>query len=531
MKNPFHVIKKINSFVRKQLAFDTREKILFEHFSQIPKSVVSKKNIALVQCVEDPFYFALFGQIICSLRKDQDLWVDQYIFRSLNVNEMVSINRFLFLRLIVNSLAIKKWRLLFSSFCNAVANRSTSIKPISDTSDFFWALKVWRNLPDRTSLSQLHIDEILVGDLINDSYLRFRPAHTINLADFYLAILIWQAKREIRRLESYFARNKPKIFLTSYCTYIQHGIPVRVALKHKVNTYSFSNYQEFAKTLTLTDYVHTKNPESYAMDFLAMEDKVGKLALAEKALKARISGELDNAIAYMRNSPYVNNGIEPPNLSGKAIIFLHDFYDSPHVYHDMVFPDFWVWVCTAIENLKLNGIDFYVKAHPNQVALSSQVMDMLLNKFPDIKLIDSRISNRQIAEAGLSCAITVHGTIAHEMAYLGVPSIASARHPHVSFQFTRTAKTKEEFVDLLKNFSYCGISKNQMREQSLIFYYMHNLNFSENDKLVQDHLLMMRNAYASIDVDSEALLKLMEKLTFQESYNRYIAQLSGILEK
>jgi len=156
---------------------------------------------------------------------------------------------------------------------------------------------------------------------------------------------------------------------------------------------------------------------------------------------------------------------------------------------------------------------------------------MLLRKYPDVKLIDSRISNRQLAEADLSCAITVHGTIAHEMAYLGVPSIASARHPHVSFQFTRTAKTNEEFVNLLKTFEYCCISQNQMREQSIIFYYMHNMNFSENEKLVQDYLLTMRNVCASIDTDNEVLLKLLEKLTFQESYNRYISELSCILGK
>jgi len=490
------------------------------------RAAESFKEVVLVQCVEDLYYFGLFGQIVSSLREKNAIRVEQYVLRSLRVGEAKSLFTFIVSRLFINPLHSFKWIRLYGSFCDGVGYRSTSFRPIADGIDFYCAWICWRSLTDKASLVGLKMDEIAVGDLINDSFLRCKPASTVDLKDTYLLILLWQACRDVRRAKAYFSHVRPKLYLTSYSTYIQHGVPVRVALQYGVRVFSFGNYQEFTKELTLNDWVHTKNPDGYAKEFLRLDRQDERLALAEAALSARLSGGADSATAYMKKSAYAESGDPVPDVRGAMVIFLHDFYDSPHVYREMVFPDFWEWVCFTIETLKSANIRFFVKPHPNQINLSDRVLSELKQRYPGLSMISSSITNKQLAESGMSCAVTVYGTVAHEMAYLGVPTIACAHHPHISFDFCRTAHNRDEYADLLQNSTRFMIDKAAMHRESLIFYYMHNLNLSEEMKVLRDASMVFRMACERNDGqhDPVEMLKNIAKLSgFQTHFAKMIS--------
>jgi hypothetical protein len=521
MFKAFGIFKKLTSFLRWHLSLDQQQVALFQYFNEAnkKKNTLAPKGVILVQCVEDNFYFGLFGQIVTSLRERQSIRVEQFVLRSLNVGESKSIRIFIKRRLI-NGLVNYKWTRLYNSFCNGIGYRSTSLQLRGDTSDFYNALFCWRGIADRAALIDLVINEVPVGDLINDSYLRCKPAPTVELSDIYLLLLIWQAYRDIRRAKKYFTQTRPTLYLTSYSTYIQHGIAVRVALQCDVPVYSFGNYQEFAKKLTMQDWVHTKNPDLYANEFSKLNDQATKLALAETTLTARMSGSIDRATAYMKKSAYIDTGESVPNVEEAAVIFLHDFYDSPHVYRGMVFPDFWEWACFTIETLSAQRIPFFVKPHPNQIKLSDAALNELIRRYPTTRIISSSITNRQLAEAGMSCAITVYGTVAGEMAFLRIPSITCAHHPHVNFEFCKTANNKFEYAELLANCSNPTHDKFELKRQSMIFYYMHNLNLNADNGALLDAIRELRSLSESIDETS--IVYILKKLSALNGYKDYI---------
>jgi hypothetical protein len=65
-------------------------------------------------------------------------------------------------------------------------------------------------------------------------------------------------------------------------------------------------------------------------------------------------------MSYMRSTAYGKPADEVPMASKTpVVIFLHDFYDSPHIYHDLVFNDFWEWVCFTIETSRSSGIALF----------------------------------------------------------------------------------------------------------------------------------------------------------------------------
>jgi hypothetical protein len=487
------------------------------------------KKIVLVQCVEDIYYYGLFGKIANALTALGDVRIEQFVLRSVNVGESGTIIKFLYLRLLFNRLLNFKWISLYRAFCDGIAYRNTeTISYAALARDFGRAFRVWRKLNTRDDLTNLVIDDIRVGDLVNDTYLRFKPAPTVDLGDRYLLAVIWQAFADVRRAKKYFSRAMPVLYLTSYSTYTQHGIPVRVALRQGVKVFAFGNYQEFSKALTLEDWVHTKNPLKYAEDFSRLDNPKEKLAEADKALAMRMNGGIDTATAYMKTSAYIQSEETPQNLNGAIVVFLHDFFDSPHVYYDMVFPDFWTWITFTLDVLIAAKIRFFIKPHPNQIGLSGNVIETLKKEYPEIELLSSKITNTQLAEAGIACAITIYGTVAHEMAYLQIPSITCARHPHVAFDFCKNARNEFEYKNALFDYA-SSMDKQRMREQSLAFYWMHNLNMSEAEKALSSTLMSYRMLCAAENSEPGMLENVLENLEKQDAFGEYINMLSGIL--
>ena len=126
----------------------------------------------------------------------------------------------------------------------------------------------------------------------------------------------------------------------------------------------------------------------------------------------------------------------------------------------------------------------------------------------------------------MTCAVTVYGTVAHEMAYMGVPTIASAHHPHISFEFCKTAKNKSEYAELLKNFNQLDFNQTEMKRQSLIFYYMHNLNLAADEKSLTDAVSKLRQFYDNSEVkQTRNQMDILAEIENCPAFDAYISRL------
>lgn len=488
-------LKKIPTFIRWVLMPDRMQRALYGYFKKLNYLHAKKVNkipIVLVQCVEDTFYFGLFGQIISSIQSNKAVQVEQFIFRCMNVGESRTILFFLRCRFI-NYFYNYRWSRLYSAFCKRVGYTSTSFQPVGDLVNLWIAWRIYKSLISKENLVELTIDGVWIGDLINDSYIRCKPAPTVDILDGYLCLVIWQALRDMSRSRKYFSRKKPCIYLTSYSVYIQHGIAARVALTQGVHVYVFGNLQELYKKLSQDDVWHTKNPDNYLRDYESNEEKDEKLFLAEKSLLERISGGIDAATSYMAQSAYTQSVMLKQDLNGYAVLFMHDFFDSPHGYRDMIFADFWEWAVFTVDSLCHHNIPLVIKPHPNQSLHDKRVLSLLQKKYPKLVFLDYRLTNKQLVDGGIRCGITVYGTVAGELAFLGVPSITCSHNPHVNFNFCLNSKNKSEYFLKLGSIPFLNIDKDLMKKHSLIFYYSHNLSGSIKDIALRNELSSIRS--------------------------------------
>ncbi len=432
-------------------------------------------DVLAFQSVSDKFYFLLFGAFRSRLAARADLVVVRSVSGAVGSGWSSELKR----SALIAWLWSGPWIRAYGPAIDRVAYRcATWMHPFADFRDWIRSRSFWTLLQEQAVSGNysLQIDGIEAADLVISSYLRFKPAPEFSASDPFVRRLIWQALRDVRQAHAYFGTVKPRWYLTSYTSYLEHGIPARVALQHGVDVWSFGNLSRFGKKLTPSDPYQTVNSSRYREDFHSLSRPSDLLEVAREQLGKRLSGGIDAATSYMRRSAYGQSSESlPAGLKGAVVIFLHDFYDSPHVYPDLVFDDFWQWVCFTIETLQAEGVSFFLKPHPNQIELSDEALRHLRQKYPGLNWVPVAITNVQLAQAGISCGVTVYGTVAHELAYLGVPSIGCARHPHHAFDFCRTARTRKEYAGMLKTYATLPVPKDEMRRQALVFYYMHNL--------------------------------------------------------
>jgi hypothetical protein len=457
-------------------------------------SFLKKKNSktikTCIQLVRDPFYFLLFGVIILELQKylrvKNRAIVVQGISGSVGFNLRSEIQR----AAPIAWIGTMQWvRAYGNIILPKIAYRSSTwFFPLKDLHSLLEAICLWKKFK-RTIVKSysLKYHKIEIGDLVVDTYLRFRPSAKFIINDLFVLKIIWQAIRDIKKSESYFAKEKPDIYFASYSVYLEHGIPVRVAIKHNIKTYVFGNFQIFGKKLTKIDYYQTSGCDKYKQLFNSLSHKVKKLKKAES----------------------------------QVVIFLHDFYDSPHIYKNFIFVDFMQWLLFTIKVLKKNDVNFYIKQHPNKITLNAKIIKDLKLLIPEEHWLPENINTKQLVMQGMTCGITAYGTVAHELAYLGVPSICCSSHPHYSFDFCKTANNKEEYEFFLKKYYHTPLSKAEMRKQALAFYYMHNLYGTSDDISIRSKFLELYKACSNKKISWTKVFYRLNDLIAENSFKKF----------
>lgn len=476
----------------------------------------------VAQSVPDKFYFLLFGALrtrFPALRAD--LVVVRAISGAVGTGWLAEVKR----SPPVAWLATQPWLRAYGGLFDGAAYRCANAgAPLQRLRDWLRANRLWQQLQAAPEPVSLVIDGIEVGDLLVDSYLRFRPSPEFDVRDPFVRRLIWQTLKDVRRARAYFGHDKPTFYLTSYTTYLEHGIPARAALQAGVPVWSFGNLNQFGKKLSLENSFHTADFSGYRSTFENLDRQAERLQLAREQLELRLSGGIDAATSYMRQSAYGQSHVEMPvGLNGAVVVFLHDFYDSPHVYPDLVFDDFWRWICFTIDVLQKSDIPFFLKPHPNQIALSDEALGRLRQKYPTLQWLPHGVSNVQLAQAGIACGVTVYGTVAHELAYLGIPSIGCARHPHHTFDFCRTARTQAEYEDMLKTPTLLPVPKPDMQRQALSFYYVHNLYGEDDARTLQRAFLEFWKACNIGPATEGTVLSSFRALVTLPAFDRFVA--------
>lgn len=308
-----------------------------------------------------------------------------------------------------------------------------------------------KNIDD---LLQLHVREIKVGDLIYDSYLRFKPAPTLNFEDQkYLRDLYNYAAKVLVEFNSVITNKRYDLYVSTYCSYIEHGIPVRLCLKNNVPVICTGAQNQILVQPTKEFPFHKRNFHNYS-NWITPCNRENILTLGQNILRSRFKGEIDPVTGYMKQSAFsgvIKTDLISPGIN-KCIILAHDFFDSPHVYGDMLFADYYKWLEFVLSIAsECSSHTYFCKPHPNAVKDSLQYYEKFKDQFPKINFLDPKVSNNLIIESGFACGFTLNGTVGHEFPYGGIPIVSAGENPHSSFSFCIIPKNLDELIQFIRN--------------------------------------------------------------------------------
>lgn len=440
----------------------------------IKKNNVQKK--VLIQCSKDYSHFYICSQFL----KNENL---NNIYGFIPYQQYYNSFQTLFifprlLQVLKNYLYNKKWIKLYRKIGVKIIYKPNNISVLHKLYNFYNALKFFKSFSSKKDLLNFKYKNICSGKLIYNTYLRFSKKPSLEIEDFNLVFYIASSLNQI----DYFSKIKLESFDDFYAfslSYIGSGIPLKVIKKSKINSYvyvgDFGNSSTFKK-LEADDYLQVKNHWNYRYDFKKLKNKMIKIDSALKNFQLRFIG--DNDLNYLNYNQYkYENKYLGSKLDG--VVFLHDYCDSPHVFRNMVFNDFYEWTLFLIDIVRKNNLNIGFKPHPNQVPSSKKIIQKLIDQYDDILWIDQNISNQSIFNSGINFGTSVYGTVLTELAFHKITPISCGDNPSSEYSFCLQAKNKDHYRDLILNRTKIKFDKNKINEIGE-YYYMNYMHKTKN---------------------------------------------------
>lgn len=434
---------------------------------------------------------------------------------------------------ILNKLFTEKQDKIYTSLGGTVIHRNTNTFHNSTIINAEFS-RIKKGIANKHDVLNITIETIKIGDLVYDTYLRFADKSTLDIKDPFLDKIIIQALHIYYNFKTCLESNNIVALVNSYTTYTKHGIIARLCLNKNIPVYTpLCGFISIVHKVIKSFPTHRNNHFTYSKLFNALDNKQEIISKYKILFEKRFEGVVDSATSYMKESAFSGNDnpeLKTIDWNNTVVLLAHCFFDSPHIYRDLLFPDFYEWMTFTLDELKKQKeLTILVKQHPNGMPQNDGIFAELKEKYKNdkIRFIDKKTSQLQIINSRPKAIITAYGTAAAEFSYQDFPVLTIYDNPFTSFDFTHMAKSIEEYKTMLQNITLLKSKCN--REAIIEYYYMHNYFFlngrdsdylsflkfrddSYSDNFLKAYLpLMNQNYFKMLDESIQEGLDLIDK--------------------
>ena len=350
--------------------------------------------------------------------------------------------------------------------------------------NFFYKKKITKE-----KILKLRISNILIGDIIYDSFMHQYKKETIEVYDplfiryfekFVATYFFWV---------DYLKENKVNTVISSHPTYLD-GLPSRIGIHLNIRCFivGYNRVYSLNKKIIYPQREHI----SFKKTFSKLTPQSKKLALikAKSKIKKRFQGKLGDMI-YLTKTAFGSikkKKVLVPSNKKKILIAAHSLSDAPHARGQGIFVDFYEWLKFLFKLSKNTNYDWYIKCHPNFHEYDDKTIEIikdLVKKNKNVKWVPPLTSHNQLIKEGINLALTVDGSIGLEYPYFNIPVFNASRfNSHMNYKFNEHPQTIKEYKNLILNFKKhkSKIKKNEIFE----CYFMSN-DFYNDNWLINDY--------------------------------------------
>jgi len=425
------------------IKFDYNEKNFIKHNKALFNNSQNKNNQILIEITNmQPNHIAIshFSNVLSEIHDAQLVGYEPRLILSL-FDKVKTFIRFYKFNKIYQSFGVNKF-LSFSIKNKTLANQL--------------AKKLMSEIKSKSDLENLTIDDVWVGDLIYDQYLKLYKVPTVNIESDELKKLILEFCILFCQWKDFLSKKTTKAIVLSHACYFM-GIPGRIAIDLGILVYQtnlLNIYYLSKKNLFPSSEFH-----SYMRDFekLDFQKKKNSILEARERLKIIFQGSTDVDQEYIKISAYHQKKTHTKLLRNKnpikILIAPHSFYDSPHGIGKNLFPDFYEWLEFVGELSNYTEYEWYIKTHIGMGERDKNTIDDFVLRYDKIILIPVDTSHHQLIVEGINIVLTIYGSIGLEYAAAKNITVinASLNNPHISYDFNIHPKTIDELKNIILN--------------------------------------------------------------------------------
>lgn len=373
--------------------------------------------------------------------------------------------------------------------------------------------EVMPTLRTKRDVFDLMVLGVWIGIDVYETYLRAGNP-TVVLDDLMLSKTVREGIGLVIFWQDYFADNQVAAVVVSHDCYLHLDVPSKVAYQAGVPVY-LPNIRGISRA-DRPHAIYSHLPD-YRQIFrrLPPEKQEEGLELARRQLGRRLSGEVGVDMSYATESAFCQLADAPEVLKKsnriKVLICSHCFYDNPHGYGGMLFLDFYEWLHYLGGMSERTPYDWYLKVHPDVLPGTLETIEKILAKFPRITLIPHQTSHHQLAKEGIDFALTVYGSVGHELPALGIQVINAAYNPHVAYDFNWHPKSLDEYEYFLLNLD--KLHKDVVLDDLYEFYFTHYYYVIADDLILKSYRQSLEDLTTAQRVGSTVYGYFLDQLT------------------
>lgn len=364
---------------------------------------------------------------------------------------------------------------------------------------------VYKNINSKEDIMNIKINNLRIGEFIYDQYLRQFDKITIDYKSKEFRLALAESINKFLFWDDCFSNHDIKSLVVTHTTYLT-GMIVQIAIDKKIPVYCVGNnvsvYLNKKFNRKYTGY------NSYINVFNGFPKKNQKkyILIAKKKLLERFQGKKDIRLLQNTHSDVAfgksQNKIHDLNKDSKVKILVaaHCFTDSPHVFGDNLFVDFYEWVDYLGRVSEKTNYSWYIKLHPSHYDGNLKHFNKFKKKYKRLNILPKNINHNDLIAHGIDCVLTVFGTIGHEYPLFGIPVVnASVNNPHNKYDFNHTPNNLKEYNNILLNLHKIGKLKmnKKIKNDMYKFFYLYSLSdyeFINNLFLTQSRLGTLYNS-------------------------------------
>lgn len=345
----------------------------------------------------------------------------------------------------------------------------------------------------RQAVLDLRINDVPVGDLIYDTYLRKTGAASIESADTKLLEEIFSAYSRMAQYAKIMGRQEHIACVTSHQVYIDMGGLLRTTVKQgKIGIAKVLEVPAIVrKYRTVDDCYEYPWPEPIDLEFV------------REHLGSELSRRADDffpphqqraeEISYFQIS-YGSQMLRPTEdelrarlgiSPGKAVIgiIVPTFDDAPHGIPDLLYQDYGCWledtlrICAGVTH-----VEFLIRNHPYAVAAGltkefDRIVGPYIERYPHLKICPTEIATEVLFPL-FKTVVTAASTAALEFASIGKRPVICGRTFYADLGFVERPRSVAAYQEVLKKVDkFLPLSPSQILTAKEIAYVYFKFSF------------------------------------------------------